>query len=151
MIKASTVSWCQNTLTWAFFFFPEPSLPRFFSRRNSFRACCQRVHFECHIPASYHSNGGPEEAETERMTEGVLGRGGTTSRASAAPNHPPTRLTLPRCRPRVRPRHQDTKLTLMTHDGSSSTRAAAPFNSLWLASIFGALSGVFFVLFFLAY
>lgn len=67
------------------------------------------------------------------------GSGGTQAvHLLLPPNHPPI---LPWRHPRIRPRHQDTKLTLMSHNRNSATRAAAaPLNSLRRCYFWGLCS-----------
>lgn len=101
--------------------------------RKDFQECVKSITaFVClssHLvqvssPMLYRSNNQLNEANTERMTKVW----GNTSVTSTAPTCPPAHP--PPCHPHIHTRHQDTKLTLMTHNRNSSTRAAAaPLNS----------------------
>lgn len=92
------------------------------SKRKSFPDC-QNVTARVSFPLLYRSNNQLNEAGTEWMTR--------VWRKTSCCSNPPT---LPRCHPRIHPRHQDTKLTLMTHNRSSRLPL------VWIhcvASIFG--------------
>lgn len=78
------------------------------------------VQLECHLPCCIVAT----TSWMKLRLSGWQGSGGTQAVHLQ-------RVILSQRRPRVRPRHQDTKPALMTHDRNSSTRAtAAPFKLL---------------------
>ena len=87
---------------------------------------CACVLSACSLPVSspmwYRSNHQLHQALTEWMTKVF----GNTSVASAADTHPPIHPPGLQCHPRVRPRHQDTKLTLMSHNRSGCVAIEVP-------------------------